>query len=310
MEFVLLVLIAITIYLSIQKIRKIKILQKINKYICVKNEYYYKEFLKKYEKSKKIKMTERLNIKYKINLLIDKCGLSQNVFINPIALVVYGCVCFLLVYLLIFSVFKIAGVSTIIAFPSILTPFVILNIISSYKSEKIEKVFLNFLLQLKNYTKIGNDVVSAFRNVKTLEPLQAYLNKFNLEINSGIKFETAIEHLKEKITVTKLKEFFTNVQYCYLYGGNFSNLIDKSYKTINELQKEKNKRKQETQGARIVLIILIIMDVFVYVNFVKNNTEHFMIMKNSVLGKIILYWNFISMWILIFLSEKLKKLDY
>lgn len=310
MSVILLILIAVSVYLSVEKIRERKILQKINKYINIKNEFYYKEFLKKYEKSKKIRMTERFNWKYKINLLIDKAGLEQNIFINPISLMIAGCLCFGITYVLMFSVFRIIGISIIVSLPSVIFPFLILNLISSYKIERLEKIFLNFLLQLKSYTKIGNDVVSAFKSVQTIEPLQSYLNKFNLEINSGIKFETAIENLKEKVSIKKFKEFFTNVKYCYLYGGNFSRLIDKSFTTINELQKEKNKRKQETQGARIVLIILMALNVFVYINFVKNNQEYYLIMKNSILGMIILYWNFISMWILIFLSERVKRLDY
>ena len=125
-----------------------------------------------------------------------------------------------------------------------------------------------------------------------------------------MKFEVAIEHLKEKIPVLKFREFFSNLQYCYVFGGNFSTLIDKSYQTINDLQNEKNKRKQETKGARIVLFILMLFNVFVYVRFVKNDYDNYMLMRNSFMGRGILYWNFISMWFLIYLSEKVKKLDY
>ncbi len=310
MKFILFVLMAVTIYMGIERIYEKNILRNINRYIIVKNEYYYKEFLKKYEKSKKIKMAERINIRYKINLLIDKAGICQNIFVNPISLMIYGIITFIFIYLIAFAIFRIIGISLIIALPGVFMPFVVLNIICSYKSERLEKIFLNFLLQLKNHTKINNDVVNALKSVQTIEPLQSYLNKFNLEINSGIKFEAAIEHLKEKITITKFKEFFSNMQYCYLYGGDFSCLIEKSYKIINELQNEKNKRRQETQGARIVLIILLLLNIFVYINFVKNNVDNYMIMKNSVVGMCILYWNFISMWILLFLSDKVKKLDY
>ena len=268
MSAIFFILIAFSIYLSIEKIIEKKVLQKINKYVIVKNEYYYKEFLKKYDKSKKVKLTEKLNLKYKINMLLDKAGVQQNIFVNMFTVILCAFICFVGMYLFVFSVFKIVGISIIVAMPATFIPFVVLNIISVYKTEKLEKVFLNFLLQLKNYTKIGNDVVSSMKSVHTLEPLQSYINKFTLEINNGIKFETAIEHLKDKIRIKKIKEFFTNVQYCYLYGGDFSCLIDKSYKIISEIQKEKNKRKQETQGARVVLIILILLNVFVYVNFI------------------------------------------
>ena len=310
MNFILFVLIAVSVYLFVEKIYEKRILNRINKYINEKNELYYKEFLKKYEKSKKIKITERFNFKYKINLLIDKADIEQSIFVNYFSLLFYSLICFLVTYIIIFKIFKTVGLSLIICLPSCLIPFIILNFVASYKAEKLEKVFLNFLLQLKNYTKISNDVIGALKNIETIEPLQSYIDKFNLELNSGIKFETAMEHLKEKISVVKFKEFFSNLQYCYIFGGNFATLIDKSYQTINELQKEKSKRRQETQSARIVLFILMLLDILVYINFVKNDNENYMIMKNSVIGNGILYWNFISMWFLIYLSEKVKKLDY
>ena len=225
-------------------------------------------------------------------------------------MIFYSFLCFLIIYIIVFDIFKILGLAFIIALPCCTIPFVILNFIVSYKLEKIEKVFLNFLLQLKNYTQISNDVISALKNIETIDPLQSYIDKFNLEINSGIKFEIALEHLKEKISIIKFKEFFSNVQYCYIFGGNFANLIDKSYQTINELQKEKSKRKQETQSARIVLFILMLLDILVYINFVRNDYENYIIMRKSFIGNLILYWNFISMWFLIYLSEKVKKLDY
>ena len=78
-----------------------------------------------------------------------------------------------------------------------------------------------------------------------------------------LNFETAIEHLKEKINIFMFKDFFSNVQYCYLYGGNFITLINRSYKSINEIQKEKLKRLEETKSARLVLLILIILNIVI-----------------------------------------------
>ncbi|MBQ8299373.1 MAG: hypothetical protein IJX99_05865 [Clostridia bacterium] len=310
MNILLFLLIGLTVYLLIEKIRQNKILERINQYINNKNELYYKEFLKKYEKSKKIKLVDKLNVKYKISLLIERANINQNILINPISLILYGIVCVFSIYALAFNVFKVHGIALIISIPCIIIPFVIIKAIISYKSQKMEKVFLNFLLQLKNYTKISNDVVGAFQNIETVEPLQSYIRKFNIELNSGVKFETAIEHLKEKVGIVKFKEFFSNVQYCYLYGGNFSSLIEKSYKSISEIQKEKAKRLEETRSARLVLIILMLLNIIVYITYVRNNVENYLIMKNSVFGLGILYWNFISMWILIYLSEKVKQLDY
>lgn len=309
-NIVLFVLIASSIYLIILKVKEEKLLLKINKYAKEKNEKYYEDFIKKYEKSKKIKIVEKLNLIYKLNLLIDKTGLKRGLLINPIAIILYGFICFVIAYKLSFDFFKIISLSLIISVPCVCIPIFLLNYITMYKEEKLEKVFLNFLLQIKNYTKINNDITIAFKEVETIEPLQSYINKFNVEINSGVKFETAIEHIKEKINIKKIKEFFSNVQYCYLYGGNFSELIDKNYKKISELQKEKVKRAEETKGARMVLIILGALNLFVYITYIKSNYDNYLIMQRSAFGMAILYWNFISMWLLVWMSTKVKKLDY
>lgn len=284
--------------------------EKISKYLKYKNEKYFEAIIKQNEKNKKVKIIAKINIIHKINILIEKAGLNRNILINPIT-IIFLCFCsFIVCYSIIFNIFKIMTLSLIIAIPTFLIPIITLSIIAESKSKKIEKVILNFLLQLKSYTKINNDIIYAFKQVKTIEPLQGYIRKFLVEINSGIKFEKAIENLKEKIIFEKFNMFLTNMQYCYINGGNFSELISKNYKIISDIQAEKNKREQETMGARMVLIALILMDLFVYFTFIKNDYENYLIMTKSFIGNLILYWNFISIWVLFVLIYKVKKLDY
>ena len=44
-------------------------------------------------------------------------------------------------------------------------------------------------------------------------------------------------NFKEKIDIVLFKSFLSNLEHCYLYGGSFTELIDKSYKMIEEIQK-------------------------------------------------------------------------
>ena len=309
-KIILFLLTCVTCYLIADILISKNLDDKVSKYLKDKNEKYYKDLLKHYEKNKKIKITTKLNIIHKINILIEKAGLSRGILINPITILISCISTFLVCYLIIFNIFKIILLSLIISVPTIFIPIIILSFIAESKSKKIEKVMTNFLLQLKNYTQINNDIIYAFNQVKTIEPLQSYVKKFLLEVNSGIKFEKAIENLKEKITFEKFKTFFTNMQYCYLNGGSFTELINKSYKIISKIQEEKNIRQQETMGARIVLMVLIILDLFVYFTFIKNDYDNYLIMTKSLIGNLILYWNFISIWILFILIHKVKKLDY
>jgi Flp pilus assembly protein TadB len=242
--------------------------------------------------------------------MIDKAGLKMGLLINPWIIIIASVVIFIIVYKIVFNIFGIAFLSLLISAPALFVPTLVLTLIENNNSSKLEKIMLDFLLQLKNYTKINNDIVYALKEVKTMEPLQGYINTFLVQINSGIKFEKAIESIKEKMDFDTLKAVFSNIEYCYLYGGNFSELMDKSYQKIYKIQKEKAKRNSETKSARIVLAILILLDLIVYFSFIRSNYENYLIMTKSMLGMMILYWNFISIWILVLLMNKVKKLDY
>ena len=309
-KVILLILIGISCYVFCSWIAQEKIEGNASKYLKKKNEKYYERLIKFYEKRKKIKRKKKFNIFSKIDYLIEQIGWKKNIICNSLTIFFLGIVCVIICYHIAFSFFKIFFLSLIISIPMVFLPIAILSFIAETKNKKIEKVMLNFLLQLKNSTQINNDIVYALKEVKTVEPLQTHVKKFLLEINSGIKFEKAIENFKEKIPFQKFRMVFTNIQYCHIHGGNFAELLTKNYKYISALQKEKIKREQETKNARIVLIILILLDIFIYFNFIKSNYENYHIMTKSFFGNIILYWNFISIWFLFVLMQKVKKLDY
>ena len=310
MQLIQLILIGTSVYLTITQIQEKQFLEKVNRYINEKNDQYYKRFLKNYEKSKKIKMVDRFRLFDKINFLIDKAGIERTLFMNPVSICLYSLLCVIVVYQFVYSFLKVPTLSFIVSLPCVFLPVMVIYWIGGYREEKLEKVFLNFLLQIKNYTKMSNDITMAMKEVDTVEPLKSHIQKFNLELSSGIEFEVAMEHLKEKISIHKLREFFSNLQYCYLYGGSFPDLIDKSYQMIAQLQAEKAKRQQETKGARMVLVILTLLNIYVYITYIKSNYENYLIMQKSFFGMAILYWNFISMWMLLWLSMRVKKLDY
>ena len=58
-----------------------------------------------------------------------------------------------------------------------------------------------------------------------------------------------------------------------------------------------------------MLYILIFINLFIYVTNIKNNYENYLIMQKTIVGNLILYWNFISMCLLLILANKVKKLD-
>lgn len=310
LQVVLFLLIAFISYIIAERVVNRKVIDRVRKYFLIKNEEYYNELLRYYERNKKIKVREKFSFIHRINLLIDRSGVKRSILVNPITLIFVCLCCFCICYLFVFRIFKIILLSVIIATPSFTFPIVFLKIKASFNEQKIERVMLDFLLQLKNYTRINNDIVYAMKEVKTIEPLQSYVRKFLVELGSGVRFEKAILNLREKINCENFKTLLVNIELCYLQGGSFSELIDKSYLFISDLQKEKVNRRQETQGARIVLLVLVFLDLFIYFSFINRDYENYIIMQKSLAGNLILYWNFISMWLLVWLSTKVGKLDY
>ncbi len=308
-NIILLILIFMVCYQYASKIVEEKLIVRLSKYLALKDEKYHNELIKYYDKNKKIKINRKLNIIHKINILIDRSGINRGLIVNPITVMLACFICVIAVCLVTLKIFKQTLLSCIIAAPSFLFPIIILKSISEYNEEKIEKVIPNFLLQLKNYTQINNDIIYAFKEVETIKPLQTYLNKFLIEVNSGVNFENAIDNLNEKIKNKELEKLFNNIKKCYISGGSFSELINKSYYMVSMIQKEKLQRREETKGARMVLFILIALDLIVYFTYINNNKENYIIMQKSVMGSMILYWNFISMWLLIFLAQKVKEID-
>lgn len=308
-NIVLLILIFIVSYQYATKIVEEKLIVKLSKYLALKDEKYHTELIKYYDKNKKVKINRKLNIIHKINILIDRSGIRRGLIVNPITVVLLCFICVIVFYFIALKIFRQTLLSCIISAPTFLLPIIILKIISEYNDEKIEKIIPNFLLQLKNYTQISNDIVYAFKEVETIQPLQTYLNSFLIEVNSGVNFENAIDNLNEKIRIKELENLFNNIKKCYISGGSFVNLINKSYYMISVIQKEKMQRKEETKGARMVLFILIALDLVVYFTYINSNKENYIIMQKSFFGNMILYWNFISMWLLIFLAQKVKEID-
>ncbi len=59
---------------------------KVAKYINKKNEQYYRDLQIYYTKNKKIKVTTKLNILHKLDLLIEKASLKRGLFLNAITI--------------------------------------------------------------------------------------------------------------------------------------------------------------------------------------------------------------------------------
>jgi Flp pilus assembly protein TadB len=174
---------------------------------------------------------------------------------------------------------------------------------------KILKMFPNYVVNLKNYTDINNDIIEAFRRTRVEEPIGTFINKFNISIQKGVKIHEAFETLKYNINIKRISQLITLLQFCYIYGGNFGNLLDKFSKVQMKTNLQREKENQKIFSAKLVLTVLIILNIYILFGFVFSNIEYSKILLDTFIGRLILNMNILSYIIIFYMYVKLNDME-
>lgn len=193
-----------------------------------------------------------------------------------------------------------------------LFPIYILEAIISYNNSKIEKNFLYFLNILSNFAQLKDDVFFAFeKSVGYIDqPLKNYCKAFVEEVKRGLPIEDALENFKEKLDNNKFKLFLKNTQLCVKYGGSFLKLASNNLEYIKQLQIEKARRKNETALGRGMMYIMMAVNIALAIymfNIYPGTIER---VRTDFYGQVVVLINTVNLFIIFYLSIKLKKFDY
>lgn len=301
----------IMVFWVIKELVNEKMYRKIRTRIDIENKKYIDKLI--YQKNKKI-IKKNKNILDYIYFLLVKTGFTENKYLwwlIPETVFIICILIFCISYYVFFPILKLKILVVIFSVPIAFIPIFILLVLSDVYEEKLERNLISYIIQLKNQVKINNDIISGFKETAKYagNPLSTYIRIFLFEVNNGINVSVAFDNLKNKVNIERFRQLITNLDSCYINGGDFYNLLDKSQTVFLKVQEERNNRNEQTMSSRIVLVILIAMSVFVYFNFIDSNIENYNIMINDFIGRLILYWNFISIWIMVFLIIYVKKID-
>ena len=278
-----------------------------------------------FQKLRNIKL-RKLNIKWIIQT-IEESKLMKNKFFRQLKINCYklginfqgieiiiltiGILAAIILFSVFKIIFKINSVAIILAFPFIFSGFIVVQYLADKKQEKLEEVMNDFFIQFRGEIKVNNDIISAFNKIQNtcLPPFNEYINKMMVEINAGEIPEEALKRFADKVDINKFHLYINNLKYCNTYGGNVEALTIETQKMIEELLKQKKKRKKETNSVCTALYMLIGIDLLIYFTFIINNTMYLKLMTNSIIGNAIINLNFISIWIVMGLALYVKKLD-
>lgn len=247
----------------------------------------------------------------KIEKYFKKLSIPFNIATLSIVLGI-GIVSFLIVLFITMKVFTLNSVRYIISIPFLFSGIIVLELFAEYKQERMEDGLSDFFIQLKSALKVNPEIIEALRRIQNnvLEPFSTYTKQMLNEINAGKLPEDALESFAHKIGIEKFSLYINNVRYCHIYGGNITLLTEKTQEVIAEAIKQKKKRNKETKSACTVLYVLIIIDFYMYFSFIASNQYYLDLMSKTFIGQTIVNINFICVWIMIWLSKTIKKLDY
>ncbi len=297
----------ICIYFSIKTIMKKEFYKNVKNRIIGKNTKYSNISVNKFLK-------KRFSIINSIYILLLKTGIRDTKvlwWITPKTVILLCIVLFILSSMLFLPILKLPILTFLFCIPIACIPIFLLMFLCDLYEENIEKNLISYIIQLKNQAKISNDIIYCFKNTVDYlkSPLSMYIKVFLFQIEQGVNISTAFDELKQKVDLDRFRQLINNMESCYINGGNLYNLLEKTQSVFLKLQNERNKRNEDTLSARIVLIILIIISIFIYFRFINFNQVNFNIMINSLLGQAILVFNFISIWLMLFLVIYVRKFD-
>lgn len=248
----------------------------------------------------------------KINALIEDLDYEYYVYkINVFSYLFYIVLSFsvsIIGFLITYKFLGLISTSLIVACFSFFIPYIILNVLLTRKKNKITTIFPSYLVNLKNYTKVDNNIVSAMAKAKIGEPLDKYIDLFNISVKNGIPIYESFEGLKKNINIDKISEFLTLIQHASINGGNVSNILDKYSKIQMKINLRNEKEKQSIFSSKVALGILVLINIYVLFGFVLSNEYNFNLITTTITGEIILNMNMCAFASVGYMYYKISKI--
>lgn len=280
-------------------------------FLFVYSIYMFKDKGYKIIKNKKMSYLDRLKYIKKLNIAIyDFKNLnaksSKYVFLNNLTILIFSTAFSIVSYVIFYKILKIKSSALIIAILNFFLPYYILRLVIYFARQKILKQFPEYILNLKKYVGVSNNILLAFKNAKATFPLSVYIERFNISIEKGINVYDAFERLKTDINIEKITKFITIIENCYLNGGNFEKLLDRYAKFLINRNIQKEKQKQNSYSAKLVICILILINIYIIYSFIYKNKEYFNIMTQTIPGIVIVNFNILSYIFMIYMIFKIN----
>ena len=166
--------------------------------------------------------------------------------------------------------------------------------------------FIN-LLENVNYSETRLDKI--FRRVIPYlkNPLRDALDRFCVEVSSGISVECALDNLCDRVEHKKLKNLFKSFKICNSKEQNYAEIIEENREVIRDYIAAKKEREIIKKNALIELCIIAVMGIFLLFLFQTMITNMFGLIFETLPGQIIVAYMVVVLFIGIITALKVER---
>lgn len=247
--------------IGINKIKKIKINNKKSLNIIKKIEYF-----------NRLNLGKHINIKLLLILMVILSVVLSIIFIINTKIILFS---------IILSIFIASIPIQYISFKN--------NLFKRSFNQNLNLLIIN----LKNNVKNNNDIVFAIKKTVKNSTLKVYFQDFIYAINNGVNVIEAFDYIKDYFNINEFTNLISIFQNCYVYGGNYYNILKNAEEQIKEKKKLYNKFYKANTEIISTLIIMLFINIYIVFSFILSNKEYINLYLNTIIGKVIIDINLI-----------------
>ena len=248
------------------------------------------------------KLSEYIILSIKRKLLPSKINK-----LNPLFMIAVMLVLFIVSFILFNSYLKVTTTSLILSLPFFISPILLIKILLNKEKSNIIKILPMYVVNIKNHISDDNNIIGAIQRTTVEEPLKKYVDVFKTNISRGMNVIEAFDLLKVDVNVKVFDSFVNSCEVCYLNGGDFNRVLEHYINMITKENVHKETAKEKAYADILTLIIMIVLNVLVVVMFVFTNKEYAAIIRETLLGKLILNFNAVSYILIAYLISRIYK---
>lgn len=233
------------------------------------------------------KIYEKMKIKTLKLIYVKNIQKAKNIF-TPIAVMTSSMLLILVTFVFVKCLLGSLSAALIIAVIAGVLPYVLINIILNIEKKRIKNQLPSYIINIKNHVENSNNIALAMRDTEVLEPLSKYIRKFNNIITSGVNIQKAFDILKSEVDIKIFTSFVNAVATCNDNGGNFNDVLSRFSEITTKENIEKEKLKETTYSSMLTLGIMLLINIYILITFVFSNGEYLKLIKETIVGNIIL----------------------